>query len=689
MHSKLSRESSVQTKKICIVSPDIVGPVNNGGIGTHCYYLACILVNEGFDVSLLFTGPLQNKTHVYWEEYYQKLHIHYFHLDEIKQQVYLLNSYGGEFLYISYLTYKFLREKRFDFIHFQEWLANGLVTIQAKETTDYFDHTTLTVTMHSSTQWQQEGMMIYSSNPLYDMKLKWAEEYCVQNCDVAISPSSYMFDWAKKAKWKLADLQKVIPYCFNSITLQNSNRSVDVSHLIFFGRLETRKGLEYFVESLLKMDNITKVSFVGKISMTSEGLADKYLAQKLKNIEYKIYDKLDTFEAIDFIKKEQGLVVISSLQDNYPYTIIEMIENNITFICSNVGGIPEMVDERVTFDIKKKNALVNLLQSFKSENFFELKHKYNSKYASNKWINFHSINYPKKKYCEDNPLISICVPYYNYPKYLPSLLESLTHINYPNFEVIIVNDGSPQDEANYVFQQMKKSYPQYIFSEKQNSGVGDTRNDAASKASGKYLIFMDSDNLAYPNMIQDFFHAIEKSKADVVTCYFDAFEENYYGSKPEKILYKYLPIGACKEAGIMENIYGDANFIVKKEVFDQLNGFGTERETSWEDWEFLAKLSLNGYTQKVIPQSLFYYRHTAAGFSRNTNLYKNHQRILRCYNSHYPLEIQRLFSSYIIPNFYGNNCSYITKLKQIINKTLPINSKRRGFMKTLLRGFLK
>lgn len=679
----------MQTKKICIVSPDIVGPVNNGGIGTHCYYLACALVRGGFDVSLLFTGSVQNKTHAYWEEYYQNLNICYFHLDEIKKQVYLLNSYGGEFLSISYFTYKFLKEKRFDFIHFQDWLANGLVTIQAKETTNYFDNTLVTVTMHSSTQWQQEGMMLYSSNPLYDMKLRWAEEYCVQNCDVVISPSSYMFDWAKKAKWKLVDLQKVIPYCFSSTAQQNNYRSVDISHLIFFGRLETRKGLEYFVESLLRMDNIPKVSFLGKISMTSEGMADKYLAQKLKNIEYKIYDKFDTFEAIDFIKKEQGLVIISSLQDNYPYTIIEMIENNVAFICSNVGGISEMVDERVTFDIREKNALSNLLQNLKSEIFLELKHKYNSRYALNEWLNLHTIDYSKKKYNEESPLVSICVPYYNYPKYLPLLLESLMHINYSNFEVIIVNDGSTKNEANCIFQQMKRSYPQYIFSEKQNSGVGATRNHAASKASGKYLIFMDSDNLAYPNMIRDFLYAIEKSKADVVTCCFDAFDENYDGYKPEKILYQYLPLGACMEAGIMENIYGDANFIVKKEVFDQLNGFSTERDTSWEDWEFLAKLSLNGYIQKVIPQSLFYYRHTEAGFSRNTNLYRNHQRILRCYNSYYPLEIQRLFLSYIVPNFYGNNCSYLTKLKQIISKLLPINSKRRNFVKKIVEGFIK
>ena len=679
----------MHNKKICIVSPDIIGPVKNGGIGTHCYYLAETLVDSGFDVSILFTGPLQNKTHLYWQDYYENLNIQYFHLEDFKKVDFELHSNNSPFLETSYFVCEFLKDKDFDFIHFQEWLANALVTIQAKETTEYFDKTTLTVTMHSSTQWQQEGMMLYSTNPLYDMKLKWAEEYCVANCDVVISPSNYMLEWAKNSNWDLAKTQKVLPNCFKSKINQDVINKVDISHLIFFGRLETRKGLEYFVNSLIQIKSVEKVSFLGKISITSEGSANKYLANKLKNLEFKIYDKFDTFEAVQFIKKEQGLVIIPSLQDNFPYTVIEMIENKVAFVCSNVGGIPEMVDNRVTFDIRNKNGLVDLLSNLRSDLFLDLQHKYDSKSALKKWIDFHSLEFVAKNFLESCPLVSICVPYYNYPKYLPMLLESLEELDYDNFEVIIVNDGSSQKEANSVFEQMKELYPDYSFFTKQNSGVGDTRNYAASKANGKYLIFMDSDNLSYPNMINDFVKAIQKSDVDLVTCYFDAFGENYSGSKPEKFLYKYLPLGACKEAGILENIYGDANFIVKRDIFEKIGGFGVEKDTSWEDWEFLAKLSLEEYTQKIIPKSLFCYRHTEAGFSRNTSIYKNHQRVLRCYSHYYPKEIQNLLSGFVVPSFYGNSNGILNYIKQTVNKFLPINSKRRKIVKKLIKGILK
>lgn len=679
----------MKNKTVCIVSPDIVGPIKNGGIGTHCYYLAQVLANNGIEVSILFTGPLQNKTHEFWKEYYQNFNIKYYQLDTLKKGSCRLSA--NDFLNTSYFVCEFLKQHCFDFIHFQEWLANGLVTIQTKETTTIFDNSLITVNMHSSTQWQQEGMMQYSKNPVYDGKLNWAEQYCVQHCDMLLSPSEYMLTWAKQSHWQLAKKQKVIPNCYiGKEKSQFNEKEIDFSHLIFFGRLETRKGLEYFVESVLKLDlnSINKISFLGKVSQTSEGTASQYINKKFnKGITYKIYSDFDTFEALEFIQKERGLVVIPSLVDNYPYTVVEMIENNLPFICSNSGGTPEMVNEQVLFDVSDENALASLLKTVKQIPFANIQHKYKANTAAQSWVNLHDLPTKSNLINASEPMVSICVPYYNYPKYLPLLLASIEQIDYQNYEVIIVNDGSPQKNANRIFDELQKQYKQHRFFHKENSGVGDTRNYAAAQANGKYLIFMDSDNLAYPNMIADFVYAIEKSQADCVTCYFDAFEEKFEGISPKKVLYKYLPLGGAKEAGILENVFGDANFIIKKEVFNHIKGFGTEKHTSWEDWEILAKLNLNGYMQKVIPKSLFWYRHTEAGFSRNTNPFNNHQRIIKCYQEHYQGDAHKLITAYIIPFFYdkGNN---LAALNQLINKVLPINSVRRETVKKLIKGVL-
>ena len=60
-----------------------------------------------------------------------------------------------------------------------------------------------------------------------------------------------------------------------------------------------------------------------------------------------------------------------------------------------------------------------------------------------------------------------------------------------------------------------------------------------------------------------------------------------------------------------------------------VGGYETDRDTSFEDWEVFVKLVNAGQQLGVIPDHLFYYRHREAGFSRVTDNYRNHQRVLR------------------------------------------------------------
>lgn len=657
--------------KICIVSPDLIGPIKNGGIGTACFHLAKVLAENSFDVTMLFTGPLHCESHSHWEEFYADFGIKYRSLDGLKEERF---SSTEVFQQTSYKVYQFLKMNSFNYVHFQEWQANGLVPLQAKETTNEFNDVIMTVTMHSSTQWQQDGMKAFNHHPLHDTKMKWAEEYCTKVCDLLIAPSNHMFEWALNSKWEITDNRKVLPYCYSDLSLKKFS-GVDIKHLIFFGRLETRKGLEYFIQNVLEAkDHVDHISFLGKAGVAGGQNSVDYITENLKDsISYEVLTDLDSFQALDFIKQTKGLVVIPSLLDNYPYTILEVIQNKIPFLCSNAGGIPEMADSNFIFDINRKFGLCSLLKKIDSDLFINQNHLYRADESNSNWLSIHYSNSDPAQSVEisEEPLISICTPYYNYPKFLPYLLKSISELNYSNFEVIIVNDGSPDKEAEDVFLQMKNEYKEFHFYSKENSGVGDTRNFAASKANGEFLVFMDADNLATPEMLVDFVTAIQKTKADCVTCYFSAFDESYNGTCPGAVEYKYLPLGPAVEAGVIDNVFGDANFIVKKAVFDKLGGFGTERTSSWEDWEFLAKLNLNNFIQKVIPHSLFWYRHTEEGFSRITNLFNNRQRILKLYKSFYPSEIQKMMSELLVPyHVHKSSDLHSHQLKNNLNRVL-------------------
>ena len=64
-------------------------------------------------------------------------------------------------------------------------------------------------------------------------------------------------------------------------------------------------------------------------------------------------------------------------------------------------------------------------------------------------------------------------------------------------------------------------------------------------------------------------------------------------------------------------------------MFRSIGGYETDRGTSNEDWEAYVKLIHAGHRIGVVPEYLFYYRHRESGFSRSTNWFANHQRVLR------------------------------------------------------------
>jgi len=117
------------------------------------------------------------------------------------------------------------------------------------------------------------------------------------------------------------------------------------------------------------------------------------------------------------------------------------------------------------------------------------------------------------------PLVSIIVPVYNVADYLPQCLESICAQTFPDFEVLLVNDGST-DASPQLCRDCAAADPRFRVIDKPNSGVSDSRNAALSQASGKYLQFVDADDWLPPESTQRLVHAAESTGADLVAAHF-------------------------------------------------------------------------------------------------------------------------------------------------------------------------
>ena len=100
-------------------------------------------------------------------------------------------------------------------------------------------------------------------------------------------------------------------------------------------------------------------------------------------------------------------------------------------------------------------------------------------------------------------LVSVIIPYYKKKKYISETVNSVLDQSYKNFEIIIIYDDESFEDLNYIEQIKKKDKRISIIKNKKNSGAGASRNVGISKSKGKYLAFLDADDIWKPNKLDN------------------------------------------------------------------------------------------------------------------------------------------------------------------------------------------
>ena len=120
------------------------------------------------------------------------------------------------------------------------------------------------------------------------------------------------------------------------------------------------------------------------------------------------------------------------------------------------------------------------------------------------------------------PSISVVMPVYNVEPYLEQAIDSVLKQTFSDFELICVNDGST-DGSGTILDSLKKRDPRIKVITQENQKLSGARNNGMEAATGKYLIFLDSDDIFESTMFDHLFRQAEKTNADVVICGFRVF----------------------------------------------------------------------------------------------------------------------------------------------------------------------
>lgn len=172
---------------------------------------------------------------------------------------------------------------------------------------------------------------------------------------------------------------------------------------------------------------------------------------------------------------------------------------------------------------------------------------------------------------QEKALISLIIPVYKVEKYLEKCIQSVINQTYENLQIILVDDGSPDNCGKICDEYAKKDHRIEVI-HKSNGGLSDARNKGLEIAKGEYIGFVDSDDYIEADMYEVLYNLLKQYNADVSICNFYTVSQGKISIKnADNGINDYNRIEILKEILLDRNIQSYAwNKLYKKELFDEI-----------------------------------------------------------------------------------------------------------------------
>ncbi len=618
-------------KRVCIVSPDIWGPVRNGGIGTLFRNLAFALVDHGHDVTLLFTQGVHSEDRDidHWVDWYASKGVTFVPLPiaEARLSSGPLTMSGR----VSYRVLEYFKTApAFDVVHAPEFAGVLYYSLLAKKCGLAFDSTTFVVGTHSCGWWNFEGN-VEVPREYSDLLRIHRELSTVEHADVVISSSQHMARWLSDHDVPLPDDTFVWPNAVGEVP-EIVPASGNLGGLAFSGRFEARKGLHLFLATMRLLPReileLGPIHFLGKrVERFDIDGALAAIAEEMPWLpEPQIHTKLNSEQALTLLKDEKLLAIIPSILDNSPLMVTECLDREIPFVTTDIGGTPELIDLDATpyaiSDPRPDAFAARIIEAF-SQPIAPAKRQHQPTAIDQRWGEWHSNLVPQvaptTSSTDEIADVVACVVHHERPAELAEALEGVTTGTVKPKQIVVVDNGSIGADADAYLSELEAAQQvngvPVIIDRQPNLYPGAARNKAVAATESEFLLFMDDDNIGMPNMLETFIRAAQNNDAAAFTCFFDRFQDGTDRNDPS-LLSRVLPAGDVGAIGYIENAFGDTNALVRRSAFVEVGGFHAVWGVGREDHSFFATLSGGGYGVCVVPEVLFWYRRSDSSISR-------------------------------------------------------------------------
>ena len=268
-------------------------------------------------------------------------------------------------------------------VHVQDNAGLGYFISQVHSQQRLSTPITLVLGGHAPHLWERLANALSPNIGEEDAEIDWMERSTAANVDWLISPSQYMLTWMMQRGWtvpsNVAVQPNILPYPPTVAQIRQRARDLlefnplsPLQKIVFFGRLEVRKGLFIFLDALhLLLDNAERggpspwkggklvISFLGPDTRNPQpegGWTSSTVISRCLALKKRLMEEIDlscvlltnlsrraALERFTDYSQSPPLAVMSSSVDNSPYTVEECLIHGVPFLAAEVGGIPELV----------------------------------------------------------------------------------------------------------------------------------------------------------------------------------------------------------------------------------------------------------------------------------------------------------------------------------------------------------
>lgn len=515
-----------------IVTPEAWGVTReNGGISTSVVHFSRLLRGRGDRVTLLVGVAKEPQLDAAWGELYDRDGVGLVTAVAMQGGAPAPGRHGLEFPFrrISEAIADAVPPDA-DVVYFQDWSALGFEYLRRRGSGGGDLAPPAVTILRGSSKWVREVAERQPEDREAETRLDFAERFAIERSDFVAAPTTAYRDYLESEGARLPGDGRTRllghPWFPDRPSSDAPLHAEDFRRLVLFGRLETLKGFDLFVDAvrLLHERNaevlagLEEIVFLGREGHHRQPSLDSVAAEIASfGVDAVFSPDLDSWCALDYLSQcaADSLVVIPSLRENFCNAAIEAsLVSGLNLICSDVGGIPEALGMKTRDQLfaPRPDALADALAHWLARGPRPANElvSYDWETANSRWLAFHeevlellrrgsrTPRAPSARLRGLQPVpngLSIVISTFEWPEALDAVLRALSEQSDDRFDVAVTDDGSSSDTADVVggWLDVFGERLVHVWQRDDGSRVAPARNRAALAMRSEYLVFMDGD----------------------------------------------------------------------------------------------------------------------------------------------------------------------------------------------------